>query len=153
MNGAIDWNISTHAPHARCDANPVNSYTADLDFYSRTSCEVRPTDPDRIQLHSHFYSRTSCEVRPFVRSFFELPFEFLLTHLMRGATNKKGCYNPVSYISTHAPHARCDGGGLGDMILAGISTHAPHARCDAGCYPISCLVYYFYSRTSCEVRP
>ena len=49
---------------------------------------------------------------------------------MRQATGGK--YPKVSFISTHAPHARCDAAvGEGEEIPYSISTHAPHARCDA----------------------
>ena len=58
-------------------------------------------------------------------------FVFLLTHLMRGATGWIMCFIMQSFISTHAPHARCD------MIFSMSS-------------PFS---FHFYSRTSCEVRP
>ena len=57
--------ISTHTPHARCDV-PINQ-------------------PKLNALN--FYSHTSCEVRPLVL-IVQIPLLlFLLTHLMRGATN------------------------------------------------------------------
>ena len=56
---------------------------------------------------------------------------FLLTHLMRGATQLNGENANELRVSTHAPHARCDQVGdrqVGDRQV--VSTHAPHARCD-----------------------
>ena len=56
--------------------------------------------------------------------------KFLLTHLMRGATDRKCYIMELSEVSTHAPHARCDG----------VSRAAVQKALS------------FYSRTSCEVR-
>ena len=56
--------ISTHAPLARCDGAQQHVNDESIDFYSRTSCEVRPhkiVDNERRK-------------------------KFLLTHLLRGAT-------------------------------------------------------------------
>ena len=57
-------------------------------------------------------------------------------------------------ISTHAPLARCD---KEDFLMVFrpplISTHAPLARCDHILFAPSISNSYFYSRTSCEVRP
>ncbi len=81
----------------------------------------------------NFYSRTPCEVRLYQK----------LKQMQKET------------ISTHAPHARCDGGAFKTAINAAlfllthpmrgatvseflsslnlfISTHAPHARCDFG---------------------
>ena len=58
------------------------------DFYSRTSCEVRLCKDIPFNNNYDFYSRTSCEVRlgdEINNSLYRS--EFLLTHLMRGATN------------------------------------------------------------------
>ena len=57
--------ISTHTPHARCDGYLVLAYVGFKYFYSHTSCEVR-----------HFFDKIIA-----------LCISFLLTHLMRGATN------------------------------------------------------------------
>ena len=56
--------------------------------------------------------------------------EFLLTHLMRGATTPKARAHSDTEVSTHAPHARCD-------------VTSP---------TVSDIADSFYSRTSCEVR-
>ena len=56
--------ISTHAPHARCDPRPQRMAQNLGDFYSRTPCEVRRA-----------CALNSDEER-----------QFLLTHPMRGAT-------------------------------------------------------------------
>ena len=57
--------------------------------------------------------------------------EFLLTHLMRGATFAIYHFRFLIFVSTHAPHARCD-------------------RLVPVCFRNNSL--RFYSRTSCEVR-
>ena len=62
--------ISTHAPLARCDViNSVHAH-GNIDFNSRTSCEVR--------------QKSICMRIP-------AP-EFQLTHLLRGATGSAGSY-------------------------------------------------------------
>ena len=100
---------------------------------------------------------------------------FLLTHLLRGATEMERSQAIYKVISTHAPLARCnkqmEGAGKGIII----STHAPLARCNfshlscfhnrlqfllthllrgATDYFLSLSVFElnFYSRTSCEVQ-
>ena len=56
--------ISTHTPHARCDTSVFKPFFRLFHFYSHTSCEVRPVlDLTEVSIS-----------------------EFLLTHLMRGAT-------------------------------------------------------------------
>ena len=59
----------------------------------------------------------------------------------------------LSFISTHAPLARCD--AIGNSFAKGalvISTHAPLARCDGTAENCAKHMHNFYSRTSCEVR-
>ena len=99
--------ISTHAPHAR---------RGDLNY---------PSDMARI----NFYSRASCEARPSCKTHQDDLSKFLLTRLMRGAAEKMARGGSRYIISTHAPHARR---GLlpppGVISIFPISTHAPHAR-------------------------
>ena len=78
--------ISTHAPHARRDNSMVEKMAAEINFYSRASCEARQ---ERTM-------NTVVNVR------------FLLTRLMRGATPLAGIIEQEFTISTHAPHARRD---------------------------------------------
>ena len=56
--------ISTHAPHARRDNSMVEKMAAEINFYSRASCEARLA-PEHIFIDAGV---------------------FLLTRLMRGAT-------------------------------------------------------------------
>ena len=99
-------------------------------FYSHTSCEVRLKLKSLLELKTNFYSHTSCEVRLVMRQYKELYIHisthtpharcdalfkhyvlitiFLLTHLMRGATNSYKIWISTTPISTHTPHARCD---------------------------------------------
>ena len=78
--------ISTHTPHARCDMWIRRQLCILLDFYSHTSCEVRPSTRAKNKYNRNFYSHTSCEVR-------------------RIAPTSP---TPRTSISTHTPHARCD---------------------------------------------
>ena len=102
--------ISTHAPLARCNkAWEWYRYWIGY-FYSRTSCEVQRDSPMLL-----------------IQS-----FGFLLTHLLRGATNFKLPDRPGYIISTHAPLARCNGyEGDNRHVPDYISTHAPLARCNS----------------------
>ena len=88
----------------------VSLVLSELDnFYSRTSCEVRRWNNEGGVLEINFYSRTSCEVRlardtvgisthaPLARCDFSGKcrcslHQFLLTHLLRGATLCKTRY-------------------------------------------------------------
>ena len=148
-----DSAISTHTPHARCD--------------SEILCQLVAKNP-------HFYSHTSCEVRQLRKSATPELYKFLLTHLMRGATRPPARTGGDTGISTHTPHARCDGKNrqkfvdfristhtpharcdtqrLLTLFMRMISTHTPHARCDNHPFNFSFQKSNFYSHTSCEVR-
>ena len=101
--------ISTHAPHARCD--PVNEPSP---FYFIISTHA---------------PHARCDMTNCSRTAGYIPF--LLTHLMRGATQIGSKLTSSITISTHAPHARCDRQPIADLSSS----------------------IHFYSRTSCEVRP
>ena len=124
--------ISTHAPLARRDCRHI-----------------------RIHLHSlYFYSRASCEARQILRTLKPAIRRFLLTRLLRGATDRPEWSLDSNGISTHAPLARRDPRNFrGHTLNTKISTHAPLARRDV--VKIDSLSYleYFYSRASCEARP
>ena len=77
---------------------------------------------------------------------------FLLTHLMRGATLGANPNLYTKIISTHTPHARCNVIVVFFTSNNPISTHTPHARCNG--IVLMCLVQInnFYSHTSCEVQ-
>ena len=57
------YNISTHAPLARCDNPADGTLVTAGDFNSRTSCEVRHIRIFNQRNVLDFNSRTSCEVR------------------------------------------------------------------------------------------
>ena len=78
--------ISTHAPLARCDKSYSLTIDCGINFYSRTSCEVRLKRGCNINELQDFYSRTSCEVRLKELLLLQATLLFLLTHLLRGAT-------------------------------------------------------------------
>ena len=63
----------------------------------------------------------------------------------------KPCFNRCYGISTHTPHARCDAGTTDHAHGISISTHTPHARCDLYPWIFSLYTNHFYSHTSCEV--
>ena len=144
MNVNIVELISTHAPHARRDGQPLRLYTAAGNFYSRASCEAR-----------RFWSVG-------LRS----TISFLLTRLMRGATLQHlMTLEGLGMISTHAPHARRDEHWRelnGENTISthaphevqpsSISTHAPHARRDLAYSLWFTRASHFYSRASCEAR-
>ena len=169
--------ISTHTPHARCDScknlKKIQKYifllthlmrgaTPDVgsiafdryNFYSHTSCEVRPNDNYVNQTGTEFLLTHLMRGATNANWAKTSVFRFLLTHLMRGATYSDTCFAISSMISTHTPHARCDIGMLRQVkgtkafllthLMRGatciihlneciilISTHTPHARCDA----------------------
>ena len=103
--------ISTHAPLARRDRTFFSFMFSTIHFYSRASCEARLHKKSRsAKVLPHFYSRASCEARLMVvrpagvlpvnfysRASCEarrkvlcticVPARFLLTRLLRGATN------------------------------------------------------------------
>ena len=124
------------------------------DFYSRTSCEVQLQPLLSLMASKYdFYSRTSCEVQQFIFRLLSVLSEFLLTHLLRGATvmTVSICYL-VKLISTHAPLARCNGILFIFLPNSCISTHAPLARCNFLFRFGKGGLNHFYSRTSCEVQ-
>ena len=123
--------ISTHAPHARCDELSVPKSYELYDFYSRTSCEVRPRTQDNLYHGFHFYSRTSCEVRPLRSGYQFRQKRFLLTHLMRGATRIS--FSVLSSNPNFYSRTSCE------------------VRLDVGVESYVSMDD-FYSRTSCEVR-
>ena len=78
--------ISIHAPLARCDRGPSVWHLAHNDFNPRTSCEVR-----LMQYEYRFRIKI-----------------FQSTHLLRGATSVLMELYCDTRISIHAPLARCD---------------------------------------------
>ena len=100
--------ISTHTPLARRDQAVQDANAALTNFYSHASCEARP------KILKHYYTR---EI-------------FLLTRLLRGATNLK-----IELIYQYI-----------------ISTHTPLARRDQFRMRICEWLSYFYSHASCEAR-
>ena len=107
---ARQYEISTHAPLARCD-----------------SASCFPFLPGSISTHAPLARCDGqCRHCPYVA------FQFQLTHLLRGATAGTPRGGNRTTISTHAPLARCDDKRLTREKCAKISTHAPLARCDVG---------------------
>ena len=123
----------------------------------------------------NFYSRASCEARQNCTASSPIFKIFLLTRLLRGATNGIYLFGMNCRISTHAPLARRDAPISAVLSRSSISTHAPLARrdCDRrelfAPHPISThaplarrdgrdfrrikpTYIYFYSRASCEAR-
>ena len=112
----------------------------EVDFYSRTSCEVRlssnslPTVTTFLLTHllrGATFSKGSSQPDR---------LQFLLTHLLRGATSCPHAGNGATNISTHAPLARCDVCNICQVTIQSISTHAPLARCDNNC--VRCFILY-----------
>ncbi len=55
---------------------------------------------------------------------------FLLTHLLRGVTEKADDGKGKQEVSTHTPLARCDVFVSSGLPGHDVSTHTPLARCD-----------------------
>ncbi len=106
------FSVSTHAPHARCDI---------LIICGKLCIE-------KFLLTHLMRGATVCHQLSDTYS------QFLLTHLMRGATYRINHQNLLQFVSTHAPHARCDSTVDKDGEQNEVSTHAPHARCDFFCF-------------------
>ena len=168
--------ISTHAPHARCDAAAALKLAANVDFYSRTSCEVRrvrtPADVFGIL---YFYLRTSCEVRRRPGPPRSQRRKFLLTHLMRGATVPGRVHCPISqyfysrtscevrrpvrtppktrkFLLTHLMRGATRNLGGAAASAGFLLTHLMRGATKRWA-PAEGMDTDFYSRTSCEVRP
>ena len=80
--------VSTHAPHARCDGVSRAAVQKALSFYSRTSCEVRLGGLSRnglslVFLLTHLMRGATTTTMNYPTA----SKKFLLTHLMRGATS------------------------------------------------------------------
>ena len=144
--------ISTHAPLARCD---LNLSPVDANAFISTHAPLARCD-------------NSIEIMV------DYGIEFLLTHLLRGATDFPVTVADIFSISTHAPLARCDrkrwrSSHTGNDFYSRTSCevrrigHAIHrlsgdfysrTSCEVRPYAINfpAVLFYFYSRTSCEVR-
>ena len=124
-----------------------------INFNSRTSCEVRLGLVWGINNSTDFNSRTSCEVRH-IGADAEEGLTWISTHAPLARCDAVGVdAGSIGHISTHAPLARCDTSRPSTVSpICTISTHAPLARCDqvAKAQPAQCA--NFNSRTSCEVR-
>ena len=144
--------VSIHAPPARCDKIVKMHRTNDCCFNPRTPCEVR---------------------RPWILIFF-CPIPFQSTHPLRGATissyvfacrfcfnPRTPCevrqdihyFNPINYVSIHAPPARCD--PYFGPVNSRLPSFNPRTPCEVR--PLSALIVVlrvsgFNPRTPCEVR-
>ena len=129
VSSALASIISTHAPLARCDLNPLflPPFLCISTHAPLARCDVA-TGVVRTG-REYFNSRTSCEVRRW------------------GLSQQQ-----QQLISTHAPLARCDPSRRPTNAERQISTHAPLARCDFAEAAFVRRLADFNSRTSCEVR-
>ena len=101
-------------------------------FYSHASCEARPEDcrvpasDQNISTHTPLARRDHAGFRESLTV-----SGFLLTRLLRGATEKRTGFKPAFFISTHTPLARRDvPSQQARSKLTTISTHTPLARRD-----------------------
>ena len=124
--------ISTHAPHAECDAasslgnafngtfqltHPTRSATKSSLYFCNAASTFQLTHPTRsatiipVTLYTSVFISThaphaECDWRAyFMDCWF---FRFQLTHPTRSATSANSAYSINVWISTHAPHAECD---------------------------------------------
>ena len=122
--------ISTHTPHAGCDAIHdciVNAHVIST-HTPHAGCDLLSISSRVVS--NHFNSHTPCGVRHMCRA-------------MNAAD--KG-------ISTHTPHAGCDKKYDWKSCNGQISTHTPHAGCDHTADFISRYFTNFNSHTPCGVR-
>ena len=144
--------ISTHAPHARRDWKPTASRHAQMSFLLTRLMRGATTDVEasakQAQISTHAPHARRDPSADFITSYCFISTHapharrdnsvrtsspstsFLLTRLMRGATEGlSGAVNAI-VISTPAPHARRDLHRRIPKRRKSISTHAPHARRD-----------------------
>ncbi len=124
--------ISTHAPLARCNCNHcLVLWRPSMISTHAPLVRCNKVTFGYLRELYNFYSRTSCEVQQFIFRLLSVLSEFLLTHLLRGATCSKSHFcNFSKFLLTHLLR-----GATGkDIIPYGmwkiISTHAPLARCN-----------------------
>ena len=168
--------ISTHAPLARCN-KILNDEVGYLEI--STHAPLARCNFQKLIWNWNFQISTHA---PLARCNFSFilctiqKMQFLLTHLLRGATNEISeqairnedfhsrtscevqlvhCHHirlPHS-ISTHAPLARCNHLFFWTTpLISYISTHAPLARCNLVHNDTKTVSHNFYSRTSWEVQ-
>ena len=124
--------ISTHAPLARCNTSPVHNGNAPvISTHAPLARCNENLGIKNIHFSGNFYSHTSCEVQPYLYDNFEVYLQFLLTHLLRGATHGLSQYCWVIWY--FYSRTSCEVQQL--LVLARfydiiISTHAPLARCN-----------------------
>ena len=78
--------ISTHTPLARRDFLEAFLCCLTVHFYSHASCEARPKSVNFPSSVINFYSHASCEARLQKNAKLQTERKFLLTRLLRGAT-------------------------------------------------------------------
>ena len=146
-----------------------------MHFNSRTPRGVRQTNGRYNNTAQDFNSRTPRGVRPFLMPIVRRIKNFN-SRTPRGVRRIIGKKSDAAIrISTHAPHAECDGIGLPEFrhpekfqlthptrsatfftnchsLVTVISTHAPHAECDPEPESRLCRSAYFNSRTPRGVR-
>ena len=106
--GGTRYQISTHTPLARRDGYWVLYQQHRDNFYSHASCEARHQNLKDPLETPNFYSHASCEARQLqtIKKF--CVNTFLLTRLLRGATEQNIVFCNEDLISTHTPLARRD---------------------------------------------
>ena len=124
--------IKNFYSHAPCGARQrgIRSWEWNRYFYSHAPCGARPAHWRPQPVHLDFYSHASCEARHLRNGILCLWIPFLLTRLLRGATNNI----------------------RNNMVALEISTHTPLARRDDAKMRQTSLSYHFYSHASCEAR-
>ena len=141
--------------HASYEARPGRYAVSPdaLDFYSHASYEARPDGEDEAAIVDDFYSHASYEARLLLYSCFPSSLKFLLTRLLRGATEPTKTKPFFQMISTHTPLTRRDLVHVPPPKNKFISTHTPLTRRDAASRFPDTLKIDFYSHASYEARP
>ena len=144
-------------------------------FYSRASARRDPDSPSAAQLPNICLLTRLCEARPYRGLVFLVFLRISTPAPLRGAPGVLSSIVGLLPISTHAPLARCDASRAdsGVIVPTFLLTHLLRGatlvniflcygkefllthllRGATRCNSHALLRKYFYSRTSCEVRP
>ena len=145
--------ISTHTPLARRDPYGLRIKRLYFNFYSHASCEARLLAfLISVPAKAHFYSHASCEARRKFRIKTSRSCTFLLTRLLRGATETDVSRIFAFLFLLTRPMRGATLLCLVWMCLTKISTHTPHAGRDVVSKKVANRASDFYSHAPCGAR-
>ena len=150
---SLQFTISIHAPHERCDFVAVYVLSPLGLFQSTHRMSDATTPHRRLAAHLHIsihapHERCDQRFQRFRR--YHRDFNPRTAWAMRPAGLRWSSVRSV--ISIHAPHERCDVNSLYPSRMLLISIHAPHERCDEWRQQDSYKGNYFNPRTAWAMR-